>query len=76
MKFLNALNGQKIGVGRSLARLCLALALGGALPALAAEWHVSKAEGDDTSATFYHLGHWLVTLRHCSYRRQCRKERQ
>ena len=51
MKFLKAFNGQKTGVGRSLARLCLALALGGALPALAAEWHVSKAEGDDTTGT-------------------------
>ena len=51
MKFLNALNVQKTGVGRSLARLCLAFALGSVLSAFAGEWHVSKADGDDTSGT-------------------------
>ena len=49
MKFLKPLSSQKIGWRRPLARLCLALALGGALPAVANEWYVSKAEGNDAT---------------------------
>lgn len=49
MKFLKLLSSQKTGWRGPLARLCLALALGGALSAAANEWHVSKADGNDAT---------------------------